>query len=736
VRACATALAVLLAMCSWVEGEVATRRWRPLAVQGAKTLRFDLSGLGAAARVYRADLVLARSGAILGNEDDAMVKVEVVPASGAKPLPLRGPWFDRLDATEAVRAACRAPRAQTVEFIVKACPKGVQEATYLDVAFEGTAENVPPAVKGLKALHRGGLTFVTWAELDDPFGVKTPTLDELRAAVKQLDAAKQVRYRIYRHAERIDARSVAEAELLAEVAPLSGYNPRGVSTDHVIHQRQLRAIEDGLYARSIAAEPFKVAPDSPEMGALPVRRLAIEDGKPLPPGVGLYVHHPAKPGRAFYAVVACVDGVANMRHLADGAALAEPVAEEAGPGQPVLQNAEDLKVFYDYPGQRLHYVQWCAPPLANLPNQVHNWSAYVPPAAAGNDPLALGIYFHDWRGLYLRPRWPHARDQVLIATADSPWPSFGYGYHEALGTLKAFSEGVVRDYTAARIDAFVAWARKRFAIDPARISCHGLGTLGGTAALHYAFRHPDAVAWVVAGYFDASPATCPPAIKSGERELKTHLPQMEAVWGKREWDLKTAAGASIWKDRDLTAWVRAHPTAALPFLSIGAGTLSPVWSQQVPFMKALLEVRQPFIAEFDWGGSPPRYGPDYVRRDKPMPAVHPDRMEFATRNYWAEAKVLYSPGGSINTGLSWEPKSVVDTSERLEIEGRFGGAVTIRNAQRFKPKPGEKIAWTLDTGRREANRTGEAVADEHGLVTIPGLGQGKLILTRAGAPSQ
>jgi len=37
----------------------------------------------------------------------------------------------------------------------------------------------------------------------------------------------------------------------------------------------------------------------------------------------------------------------------------------------------------------------------------------------------------------------------------------------------------------------------------------------------------------------------------------------------------------------------------------------------------------------------------------------------------------------------------------------------------------------LDSGRRETKRSGEAAADEHGLITITGLGQGKLTLTRA-----
>jgi len=115
----------LLAAWSLAEGEVVTRRWRPPAKDARvevlpgkerKILKLDLSSLPVGARVYRADLVLPRSGPVLGNEEDAMVKVEVYPVFAAagqeakptgKPLALRGPWFDRLDATEAARAACR-----------------------------------------------------------------------------------------------------------------------------------------------------------------------------------------------------------------------------------------------------------------------------------------------------------------------------------------------------------------------------------------------------------------------------------------------------------------------------------------------------------------------------------------------------------------------------------------------------------------------------------------------------
>ena len=205
---------------------------------------------------------------------------------------------------------------------------------------------------------------------------------------------------------------------------------------------------------------------------------------------------------------------------------------------------------------------------------------------------------------------------------------------------------------------------------------------------------------------------------------------MEAVWGRRAWDLPTAGGVSIWKDRDLTSVVKAGPDRALPFFSIGAGTLHPVWRQQVPFLKALLEARQPMIAEFDWGGSPPPYAPAGVRRDGLMPAVSPERMEFADRDYWKDATVKYSSGGSINAGLRWDPGTAVDAPDRLAIEGRFGGTVTIRGARRFKLRPGEEVSWTIETGPHRERREGRARADERGLVSVPGVGEGRIVLTR------
>ncbi len=631
---------------------------------------------------------------------------------------------------------------------VKGFPNWLKDSTRLEVTFEGKLPGkLPPAVKDLEVLHRAGQTFITFKEIADPFGGKPVTLRQLRQAREEAEAARRVRYRIYRHDKPIDAKSLAQAELLAEVEPFSGFNLRGVSLDRLIYQHQLRAVEDSSFARKIAGGPFRgYRPGMPEMAEVEVSRLAVEDGEPLPPGIGLYVHHPAKEapnrdsgdleatGKAHYAVVAVVDGTAGTRDVRSTA-----VEEGIGPGEPVFQGVENLKVFYDYPGQRRRYVQWCAPPLSHLPNQYHNWGVYVPTAAGEGKPLALGIYFHDWQGLYLRPYWPHPKDMILISPQEHPRPTFAYGYHEALDTLRPFAAGAIHDYTARRIDAFVEWLCGKFSIDKARMSCHGSGAYGGSSAIAYALRHPQRVALVVAGAFDANPGSVEPIIQIDRNRQRTHLKALEAVWGKKEWKLKTADGKSIWEDRDMVAFVKAQPKLHLPFMSLGTGSQHSTWPQENALLKALMAARQPFRTDFTWGGQAPHFGPMYVRRDKPMLAAVPTADELAKTSWykdahWQQAATGYWGGGlaTINMGLGWKIDDIVDTPERLEIDGYAGGQATVRNVQAFKLKPGEKVRWQVKGERRPYDQSGEAAADKYGLLTVPGF-RGRLIVTRMGA---
>ena len=728
---CAAAQAGLVVETWGGEGRFAHARTLTVAEDG-KRMTVDLSALPAGAKVHRARLACFRKPPA-GHTDEARTKVQIVPAGGKQPLKLIGPWHDAF----AVPASAIKP-GKTIAFEVRAFPGWIPEETFLEISYDGKPPAGLPDVKNVKAMHRAGQTFITWAEIEKTFGEDLPTLGQLRKAREALEEKRRLRYRIYRHDRPIDAGSIPRARLLAVVEPFSGYNVRGVSLNRLIYQHQLRAVKDPLFARSIARGPFGgYHPAMPQMRQVLVDRLAIEDGRRLPPGTGLYVHHPARAGKAYYAVVVSLDGRANAAELAKGASLAKPVAEQTGPGAPVFQGLEKLKVFYDYAGQRRRYVQWCAPPLANLPNQYYNWGVYLPPAALkgakGGAPLALGIYFHDWKALYLKPSWPHRRDMVLIASNDAPWASFGYGYHESLGTLRSFAEGAVHDYTARRIDEFVKWVRKSFPIDANRMSCHGQGSLGGTSALHYALRHPTRFALVVAGRFDADPKSNPPMVQIDRRRVRTHLRSLEAIWGKKEWDLKTAGGVSIWKDRDLVAFVGRNVKLALPFMSLGTGSQHHTWPQETDFMKALWKAKQPFCTDFTWGGQAPRFGWLNARRDSVILAAVPTKEALAKSRWynharWQKAAMGYWGGGTIGSGAV--PTDVVDTPERLELTAQIFGNVTIRNVQKFKLAPGEKVRWQVKTGRRD-DPSGVAAADANALLTIPGLNlRGKLIVTR------
>lgn len=134
----------MAAICATSNADIVTRRWGAAAVpkaasgKGAKkdsgeqqaqqagkgvqvisckggqcVLRFDLSDLPKGAKIVRADLVIGRTAEPEGDKDEAMVDTEIYPQfsefkdgdegkTSRSPLAIRGPWFDTVDATEAV----------------------------------------------------------------------------------------------------------------------------------------------------------------------------------------------------------------------------------------------------------------------------------------------------------------------------------------------------------------------------------------------------------------------------------------------------------------------------------------------------------------------------------------------------------------------------------------------------------------------------------------------------------
>jgi hypothetical protein len=704
---------VLLPACAARGATVATLQLRPTSTvaDGVTKLAFDTASL-AGKKVVHAELTMGRKGS--GD-------VSITPK-----LLLRAPWFNAFDATGLVKGGGRVE--------VTVAGPVAPESVRLLVTYEGVPGAVPAQVKGLRVVHRAGQTFITFDEIDDRSADAAPKWGDLKAKLAAMDKGRAVRYLVLRHAERITVTNLGKAERLARVEPMSAYNVLGRSVDELIPLVRKRAMDDDLLARRLAKtrELFRYTPSHPAMAEVPIARLAIEDGKPLAPKLGLYVHQPAKAGKAFYAVVVCVDGVTNTKDLTAANSLAVPVDETVGVGVPVLQGEVKTAVFFDYPGKRTRYVQWAAPPLANLPNQYYNWGVFAP-RDYDKGAKRLCLFFHDGNQRYLKQPWPHRQDQVIIAPHDAPFASYGIGYNDALGTLKPFKSGTIRPFFARRMDAALEWAVKEFKADPARVAVGGNGYWGGTAALQYGVRRPGRVAYVMSGSSpDPNPRETPDKYVHYPRGRPRSTPRrgMDRVWGRPEWKLPFEGGKkSIWDEANLPAFVRAAK-GPLPYISLGSGSMSVTWKTQTQLMIAYKETHNAFMARFYWGGTPLAPLPSGTfepRADAPMlacwPLGHSPNGKFFAAQFFT-GKRGYGGGSRVNDRNRWEPDTIVDTPEKLEMTfysarvsyaGNVTAATAVRNAQKFKPGPGEKLTW------KAGKAGGEITVGKDGLILIPRL---------------
>jgi len=215
------------------------------------------------------------------------------------------------------------------------------------------------------------------------------------------------------------------------------------------------------------------------------------------------------------------------------------------------------------------------------------------------------------------------------------------------------------------------------------------------------------------------------------RPRRTPRGSIDRVWGKPAWKLPfEETGKSIWEAASLPAFVRAakHP---LPYLSLGSGSMSVTWKQQTHLMLAYKETRNAFMAQFYWGGTahvPVPAGKFEPRADRPMLACWPlgyhPNAKFFEKNFFTGTRG-YGGGSRVNNRIRWESESIVDQADRLEMtiysepHITYAGSVTaetaVRNAQQFKPKPGETLAW------KAGKQAGQLVVGKAGLMVIPKL---------------
>ncbi len=789
-------LLVMTAICvlrSLAAGDLVTARIGPetkapgkLVITGSGdkptwTIEADLSGLPRDTRIYRAYLCAARTERPTGRDDWALTDILIRPwltvtADTPSPLKLVGPWYDRFDATQVVRDVLKSP-GTCKGFSVEAFPNLDAGSVRLDIEYEGKLADPPKQPGGLRVFHRAGQTFITFSEIEKLLPDEPVTWRQVRTALENLDEKRVVRYRIYRHAEPITAKNIASAECLAEVKPLSSYNVNGRSADQAFMVMRRKMLEDMDYAKGVSKNWYSI-PASAWEEVLIDRFVIDPSGQALPNGTGLYVHSPSLPaaggqaseaGKAYYAVATCIDGLTNTVDFSAENATAKPIEETVGASEPVFQREMDMKVLFDYAGRRLQYVQWTAPPLSNLPNQYYNWSVFIPDGVGPPAPLELFLSGND---MFRRPRWPHRLDTVLLAPQDesapnpatgrsgelAPFRTWYFGCHESAGTLKSFNQGLIHPYTWRRMLAFLNWAVQNLplvrsqtppAIDKARITCSGDRGYAATAALHFGVRNPEVFSLIYTCKGMPNPAALPGETKpAGRRPAKTPVFELEGLIGKKEWALKIDAGdgkgpaerQNVWDFLNLTEEVARSRTRLRPMLSYG-GRGGGDWAPISEFLKAQAEARQPVISEGTWGAVDPpglknpgagRPGLD-VRGDRPIPV-----FTRCTGDYQGGRN---GDGGATNYGVWWDYDGIVDEAGKFEIvlTGNAAVDVTPRRTKNFTLRPGETVQYATELlgeriRREDKPQSGQATADQNGLVTIPQvniLGKARLIITRS-----
>ena len=686
-----------------------------------KVLSFDLSAVPAGAKVHRAVLRPGLKGGRYA-EPILLRAVLAAPAGGGgepklgEPLVLRGPWFDRFDATPAVRRWLAGPNAN-LGLYVQSGPRIPVDQVVLEISFEGRGAKPLPAVTGLKAFHQAGQTFLTWREIEDLIGTDEPTFEGLHRAVFDARARRTIRYIVYRSDQPITAATLGQAELVTdvpEVIPL--WNIQAVAdTEHPNqgHPTMHSPLRGGNLVRGDIVRRYRIA----------------EGAEPPPRGTGLAVVPAAAAGKRYYAVTAQVDGAETVAAVE----CAGPVDEAPSPF-PATIFQRTIRPRNDPAGGKSItvdvYNSWLGPPYNNVPVEHETFIVRWPdlPEASTERPIPLWVVcgtYGSSSATMQEPGWYGARKHLTgaftIGLADG---GLWQGWHECIGTLKSYAQGAVHNYPQRRVLAAAAWGvwRKDFHLDPQRV--YHWGQLSS-----WALRHGDVFAAVMS---------------NGHGNLAIgKVPQQHSwKWGPGELGSDNWLGIPQWVYMDLPKWIRENPNVELPYWlcwpaygaypnhTVGDFGFMP-WPETFAAMHA---TKRAFAAVWNSNG-PGAIGElrgliTRIRRDQALPAFgNCNRDASPGDGDHADAQKT----GGINLHQFWEPETIVDEPGRFEITLYLANKcpadecitdLTPRRCRKFKPAPGDKFTWTLaalaDDGTPAAGprQSGAATADQWGLVTV------------------
>ena len=461
--------------------------------------------------------------------------------------------------------------------------------------------------------------------------------------------------------------------------------------------------------------------------------FVIGDGlPPLSPESGLFVHTVAvdEDEQQYYAVtVSRPDGTEIRKMIAGRNSLRTPVSQRQMPTQALWVGSGD-------------------PPAvpANLPVVLR-----LAGGAGPNDPdynyLAFGDATMGWReSLPFKLKVKLGTNCLNVFPSDRVWynRSLGgpvghfktptgialhFGYNSNIYDADAMVDGVIVNYNEKRILWILDWVHRAFKTDPARV--HAIGASGGGAGLMLALHHPSVFASVCTMVPCVSyRSSSDPAMASNDVYTKV----LKMLCGDYDGGVRYAPELGGFDYLDGASCLRRHREFPFLVLTHGRNDRPTPWSKVPEFCRALNENRVGCLAWWDDGehGTAGKNAPEDVRRALSVDFL----LEFSKNTSFpafSNGSDSRDPGngdpedgdivGWMNRGFTWS--DIADTERSYSISIRMAHPdvtypvttdVTLRNTQKFKPRPGQVIRVAVDHEALE-----DIVADENGCVTAPGV---------------
>lgn len=280
------------------------------------------------------------------------------------------------------------------------------------------------------------------------------------------------------------------------------------------------------------------------------------------------------------------------------------------------------------------------------------------------------------------------------------WWWGGLRYRERITKNNKNRLGVEPTPVEKRVVDTVRWMMKHYPVDPDRVYLSG-NSMGGSGALGIGLNHGD--------LFAAVKANVPAGVEHACARLA--LPPEKLPAGVKLPDPPVCIDYSAQND----SWSRGHER----FLSGMNARKYALYFYWAPFGHAnndhVILKQNDLVHSLDWLN---------IRKNEAYP-VFTD-ASTNDRHPWP-GDLKSGSAGQINAFFRW--KNISDAPDRFEMSLFLAGNlktrfpvpaestadVTLRRCQKFKLKPGERIAWTF------GKTNGICKADENGIVTIPRL---------------